>query len=151
MSFKNEFILQQYKILSSRFGETIGTIADSYGEECLYYSILIFENLNRPKIIRVIENMLVRFMHMELSVGIAQVKSKTPLSDDESIVAMSDYFSRHCSEKHLKINDIVENNNERMEILYLYNPSRKYVDEIEYIYSVLFSEIYDLTSNVIED
>ena len=58
------------------------------GESCnrlLLYCILVYEDMNRPRVIRKIENAIVAFFKCELTVGIAQVKSKKPLTDIESI------------------------------------------------------------------
>ncbi|MFJ6375131.1 hypothetical protein ACIQH9_05320 [Pseudarthrobacter oxydans] len=51
----------------------------------ILYSILIVENYNRPKWVRICENLLVRIPGMELTVGLAQVRSHRPLSDAVSI------------------------------------------------------------------
>ena len=49
-------------------------------------AILIYEDSNRPKIMRIIENALVLLLKQEFTVGIAQVTSDIPLSDKESII-----------------------------------------------------------------
>ena len=75
----------------------LGDIYDNYHEsidlfcrdescnKLLLYSILVYEDMNRPRVIRKIENAIVTFLKCELTVGIAQVKSKKPLTDVESI------------------------------------------------------------------
>ncbi|XMT16990.1 hypothetical protein QTN79_04265 [Candidatus Saccharibacteria bacterium oral taxon 488] len=75
----------------------LGDIYDNYHEsidlfcrdescnKLLLYSILVYEDMNRPLVIRKIENAIVTFLKCELTVGIAQVKSKKPLTDVESI------------------------------------------------------------------
>lgn len=66
----------------------LGDIYDNYHEsidlfcrdescnKLLLYSILVYEDMNRPRVIRKIENAIVTFLKCELTVGIAQVKSK---------------------------------------------------------------------------
>ncbi|KAB7788377.1 hypothetical protein [Bifidobacterium cebidarum] len=56
----------------------------------LLMAILIYEDLNRPWYIRKIENVLVNLPGAQLTVGIAQVKSSVPLSDEESIFKASE-------------------------------------------------------------
>lgn len=51
----------------------------------LFYAILIYEDINRPAWLRKAENIIVRFTKKELTVGIAQVKSRKPLTDIESM------------------------------------------------------------------
>ena len=75
----------------------LGEIYDNYHEsidlfckdescnKLLLYSILVYEDRNRPRLIRKIENTIVTLFKCELTVGIAQVKSKKPLTDVDSI------------------------------------------------------------------
>lgn len=51
----------------------------------LFYAILIYEDMNRPAWIRKVENIIVKLTKKELTVGIAQVKSRKPLTDIESM------------------------------------------------------------------
>ena len=51
----------------------------------LLLSILIYEDMNRPAIIRLLEQLCVRIPNVRLSVGLAQVQSDTPINDDDSI------------------------------------------------------------------
>lgn len=63
---------------------------------CLGYttmlSILVYESLNRPKIIRLLENIFVKYTKLECTVGIAQISSKKPLSDEASIDLLAQKF-----------------------------------------------------------
>lgn len=51
----------------------------------LLYSVVIYEDMNRPSWLRKVENCLVRVPGISLTVGIAQVRSNRVLSDSESI------------------------------------------------------------------
>lgn len=51
----------------------------------LLEAIVIHETFNRPKLIRRFENLLVRLPSIKLSVGLSQIQSNHPLSDEESI------------------------------------------------------------------
>ena len=51
----------------------------------LLLSILIYEDMNRPAIVRWLEQLCVRIPKVRLSVGLAQVQSDTPINDDDSI------------------------------------------------------------------
>lgn len=56
--------------------------------ECLIRAIVSNENLNRGKIARALERLLVRIPKLRLTVGIAQVASERPLTDEESITLL---------------------------------------------------------------
>lgn len=83
---RNNYIIDSYNYIKDKFSEDILYACKKY--DCslpLLYAILIFENMNRPKIFRKIEELVVRTTNIPLTVGIAQVKSNKPLTDQESI------------------------------------------------------------------
>ena len=80
------FVITSYRKLEGKYGVEIDKLtASQNASKALVYSILIYEDMNRPALVRFIERRIVQLTHKELTVGIAQVKSKTPLSDIESI------------------------------------------------------------------
>lgn len=88
------YIINSYSSLAAKYGETIeAASAKQKTSRSLLYSVLIYENMNRPKWLRRIENTTVRLTGLELSVGIAQVKSKVPVTDEESIILASKLLS----------------------------------------------------------
>jgi hypothetical protein len=91
----------------------------------LLYSILIVENYNRPLWIRKLENLLVRLPHTELTVGIAQVRSRRHLTDAESIdraiAIIRTSMTEH--ESHKKLSGVPS---PPTEVLNDYNPSGEY-------------------------
>lgn len=99
----------------------------------LLYAILIYESLNRPLPIRKIENLWVKITRCTATVGIAQVKSNVPLTDVQSI------------EKAAKILEKSEINNAGSDwdsLIYRYNSSKKYVQNIWKIITVLESRAH---------
>lgn len=83
---KEKFVEKSFWEIYIKFNDII--IIASRENRCssnLLYSILIYENLNRPLIIRKLENLLVLLPRVSLTVGIAQIWSNKPLSDEESI------------------------------------------------------------------
>jgi hypothetical protein len=80
------YVVHWFDKLHSIHGERISAKAnDDVVLKLMLYSILIVENYNRPGWMRKVENLLVRLPHTELTVGIAQVRSRRPLSDAASI------------------------------------------------------------------
>lgn len=84
---KRGFIREKAELVLSRLGYRIRQVAEQYDlEPAFILAILTYEDLNRPQFIRRVENLLVRIPGLKLTVGIAQVRSSKPLSDEESIV-----------------------------------------------------------------
>lgn len=99
-----KFILQRKQIFSARYGKVIQTLIDKNypanesnkesepdGKKefiALLYAIMIYEDFNRPSYLRCIENILARLpapFHREYTLGIMQMRSDKPLTDEESI------------------------------------------------------------------
>lgn len=119
-------INKQFELMQNSFGTVISKNAELYKTSVgLLYAILIYEDLNRPKQVRKLENWIVRLFHVRLTVGIAQVLSDVPLTDEQSIEVASEILkgSEGMQWKQL------------CELLWSYNPSQKYQDEVLNIYS----------------
>jgi len=87
---KMNYIKSSYDVIQSQFDKTIKECCTK--NNCsvpLMYSILIFENMNRPRLFRLIENFIVKIFKLRLTLGIAQVSSRLPLSDIQSITMAS--------------------------------------------------------------
>lgn len=102
----------------------------------LIRAILVFEDMNRPAWIRLIERVLVLVPRVRMTVGVAQVRSDRPLSDFESIT---------CAHKLLvERNEELDNSGkpggeERKikQLLEMYNPDKKYIEEVRSVYSLI--------------
>lgn len=82
----SNYVVSSYTKIRDKYAVVIeGACAEHLCSKQILYAVLIYENMNRPNLLRSFENWLVRLFHLELTVGIAQVKSDKPLSDEESI------------------------------------------------------------------
>jgi len=85
IAFTN-YVVRSFYDIYNNYHESIDLYCkDESCNKLLLYCILVYEDMNRPRVIRKIENAIVTFFKCELTVGIAQVKSKKPLTDIESI------------------------------------------------------------------
>ena len=83
------FIMQQGEVISHKYGSILQQVSEKNNiNSIIMEAILVYENLNRPSMIRHVENCLVGFMPFTMTVGIAQVSSDRKLSDEESIDIM---------------------------------------------------------------
>ena len=114
------------------------------------YSILIFENFNRPRIIRWFERIWIRFSKEDLTLGIMQTKSSTPISDTESVKK----GTQNLFEKYLEYKSEEYTCSLFRRVIKRHNPDKKYVRQVLFIskaiidnqlkkedYSGIFSEI----------
>ena len=107
------------------------------------YSIMIFEDFNRPKNARLIENFVAKHSPREITLGIMQVKTDKLITDEQSILLGIDKiissFSRYLV-------DYKSNYGFFSDCIYLiledYNLGEEYSDSVKNIYDILSMKIY---------
>lgn len=80
---KQNYCKKAYKHHKERFHSIIKVESVDTLSESLIYAILLYENFNRPKLIRMVER--ITFPHIAKSLGPMQVKTETSLSDFDSV------------------------------------------------------------------
>lgn len=78
--YKNEYIEKKWYINSEDF-----KIINLCYLKLIIYSIMIFEDFNRPKNARIIENLLAKHSSKEITLGIMQIKTDQLITDEQSI------------------------------------------------------------------
>lgn len=127
---KSQIVIRNYLHISNCFGEVINKVCSEHQtSKALLFSILVYEDLNRPQWIRRIENILVRLPGAKLTVGIAQVTSTFPLSDTESIELASEKLAFTDSAPE----------NQVIRSIHRYNPSNRYIASVLEIRGILLA------------
>ena len=99
----NYFYKKYRKLLLQEFKENVVL-------NRLFFSIMIYEDMSRPKIIRFFEKILFPFAVIKTS-GIMQIKNKTFLTDEESVVLAQNkilnYYNEYKSHEEYKLVQIL--------------------------------------------
>lgn len=104
------------------------------------YAIIIFEDFNRPKNARRIENLIARHSSKTKTLGIMQVQSKQLITDIESIHLGMDKIAQSFT-IYLNTNNKYYSYSLLSHILHDYNTGHNYVDSVENILNILSKEI----------
>jgi hypothetical protein len=83
---KENYLKSRYEHFKKLYGALIKDITKNEVLESVTYAILIYEDFNRPKIIRIIENLKHRFSNESHTLGVMQVRSDTLINDKESVI-----------------------------------------------------------------
>ena len=86
MQQEANYIALSYGKIKERYDQVIRGACKS--EDCsrkLLYAVLIYENMNRPEYIRAFERIVVSLTKRRMTIGIAQVSTTKPISDEDSI------------------------------------------------------------------
>jgi len=128
----SNYVMSSYTVIKDKYSIDIIGACDKY--QCsipLLYSILIYENMNRPALIRSLENQLVKVFRLELTVGIAQIKSNKLLTDKESIYGAAKILS------NTKCINIIDKSKEYQDAISKYNLGTNYADSVYTVLSKL--------------
>ena len=124
-----KYIVKKYYKFSSKYDDII----DIKNKEIktLTYAIMIYENYNRPILIRLFEYIKL-ILSGKASLGIMQVSTTKFITSRESVELGYNIIKENY--KSLKKMDLEE---KLKKVIFMYNKSDKYVDEVLYIYCVL--------------
>lgn len=83
---KNKYLVKRYNYFKAKYHSMIREMTNNnVFLEIIVYSILIYEDFNRPKVIRFIENISFKIYKRRHSLGVMQVQTNEPINDKESI------------------------------------------------------------------
>lgn len=156
---KKCYIESMHKGFSFKYENTIEQLIKNKDEifiekeKALIYSVLIYENFNRHKLIRILEKLFFWTGKVKTS-GIMQVSSKKYLSDMDSLKIGAAILIDKYEQVFKKTFEDTENEQHsfhvaRRESIKSYNPDRKYIDEVEAIHTEL-KGIYPKSSDLYE-
>ncbi|MCI1675362.1 MAG: hypothetical protein LKI28_03635 [Ancrocorticia sp.] len=125
---KTDAVLARFASLQSQFRHIVeSACSTNHCSKNLLWAVLIYEDMNRPAFVRIIENWLVRLPGVSMTVGIGQVASLTPLTDEQSIERAASLLAN--SEAVMTRYDL-EQNTDANQKLAKYNDDPRYTDEI---------------------
>ena len=128
----NNYIIDRYENFSSKYDYLI--ITNNKKLKILVYAIMIYEDFNRPKVLRFFEYIKL-FFYKSATLGIMQVNSKKIINDKQSVEeGFKKIKNCYMSSKHKKHELRLK------EVIYDYNKSYDYVDEIIEIYNILYKK-----------
>lgn len=148
---KRKYILKKYKDFNKEYEKIIKQISkEDNAFDLLVISILIFENFNRPFILRYIERIYCFLFRKTITQGIMQISSNKVISDTESVkIGTDNLFNVY---KEIKSEQNIYNPYRRT--IKRHCPDKKYIRQILFIakaiidaesdrgkYSEIFEEI----------
>jgi hypothetical protein len=141
---KANYLRDRYATYKSLYGEIIEGIAETKRQEALIYAVLIIEAFNRPKLYRLIENVLFWFGFAK-TLGIMQVTTEKYIDDEESVRLGATKIVKDHLQAKLKVEARSYSRGSwaiRAEVLELYNPDGEYIREVDGLYDEIVSQFY---------
>lgn len=82
---KDNYLKSRYYYFKGFYGQIIKDLTNNERLESIVYAIIIYEDFNRPKIARQVENLKFRLTKKPHTLGVMQVRSDKLISDLESV------------------------------------------------------------------
>jgi hypothetical protein len=83
---KLKYLKSRYNYFKKKYGKQIKEIVKNDVLEAITYAIIIYEDFNRPKLIRIIENVKFRVTKKAHTLGVMQITTSRLLTDSESVM-----------------------------------------------------------------
>lgn len=137
---KEMYLIKTYTHLKSKYDKAISKVCNNYFFIQVVYAIMIYENFNRPKIVRWIENIHFWITKKPHTLGIMQVTSSKWINDEQSISLATDKILSDCeciiqeyakNEQSFYLESVVA------KIAGKYNRDDDYVEEVGQIFSTI--------------
>lgn len=131
-----EYIVMNYAKLRNRFRDIV-EVKENKDLVTLLYAIMVYENLLTPPAMRKLNSYVYRFTNQEVKSGIMQMKSKTYLTDQESITLsikkLRKIMDKIKQDKKLKLTE----DKKQEYILTKYKNKAEYTKNVLAIYHVI--------------
>lgn len=141
---KAKYLLNRYRTYKKAYGPIIEEVSETKRQEALIYAVLIVETFNRPKLYRLMENVLFYF-GLARTLGVMQVTTERYITDEESVRLGAEKIVKD----HLKAELKVEARRfaggswaVRREVLEMYNPDGEYIREVDGLYDEIVNNFY---------
>lgn len=141
---KDNYITSRYNYFKSLYGKIIAEITKNEMLENITYAILIYEDFNRPKVIRLIESIASNFYSKPLTLGVMQFRSSKKITDEESVILgttkiVNDFkkYENEYKDSEFYIYSAIQ------AVIQSYNGGTKYQSEVSELRSILQEKYYE--------
>lgn len=126
------YVVKKFNEFFDKYSECLTIDYDNRNVCILLFAIMIFENYNRGRFLRTLENIKVS-IGKSATVGIMQVKSNRILTNEESIIVAYNLLENEIFQEDKQIDDEMQIRDYAFE----YNPDEDYARSVSFVYQLL--------------
>jgi hypothetical protein len=150
---KNNYLKSRHTYFKNMYGKKIKEITQNEVLEAITYAILIYEDFNRPKLARIIENLKFRLTKKPHTLGVMQVSSTKLLTDFESVILgttkIVDAYKSYLQKPNEENYDYYEWS-AMSQIISDYNTGTSYSYEVTELAQTIKEEFYKGTNDTLD-
>ncbi|RYD96128.1 MAG: hypothetical protein EOP54_14485 [Sphingobacteriales bacterium] len=143
----------RYNYYNKLYGKLITNITKNEILEAITFAIIIYEDFNRPKLARIIENIKFRLTNRPHTLGVMQVTTSKLLTDLESVslgtTKIVDAYKMYLQKPIEKNQDYYEWST-ISEIISEYNTGKSYSNEVTELTLEIKEEFYKKTNDTLD-
>lgn len=150
---KDNYLQSRYQYFKRSYGQLIKELTNNEILESIVYAVIIYEDFNRPKIARQIENFKFKVTKKPHTLGVMQVKSDKLLSDFESVRLGTEKIVKAYKSHIEKLEETNESFYEWTAIYSIiedYNSGSSYGSEVSELADIIKSTFYKDTNDTLE-
>jgi hypothetical protein len=147
---KKNYLKTRYNYFKKLYGKQIKEITQNEVLEAITFAILIYEDFNRPKLVRIIENIKFRLTKKPHTLGVMQVTTSKLLTDIESVtLGTTKIVDAHKTYLQKPIEEYQDNYElfAMSEIISQYNTGTSYINEVSELAHSIKEEFYKETND----
>ncbi|WP_276975166.1 hypothetical protein [Flavobacterium filum] len=150
---KDNYLKSRYHYFKRFYGQLIKDLTNNEILESIVYAIIIYEDFNRPKIVRQIENLKFKLTKKPHTLGVMQVRSDKLISDLESVKLGTEKivnaYKRYLENSTQRSSDYFEWN-ARNYIINDYNAGISYNEEVNELADIIKNTFYKDTNDALD-
>lgn len=153
---KKTYLKARYNYFKNLYGKKIKKITQNEVLEAITYAIIIYEDFNRPKLARIIENIKFLITKKPHTLGVMQVSTTKLLTDSESVIlgttkivdAYKLYLQKAAKEN--EENEYYDELTAMSQIISDYNTGTSYCYEVTELTQTIKEEFYKETTDTLD-
>ena len=150
---KDNYLKNRFQYFKRNYGQLIKELTNNEILESIVYAVIIYEDFNRPKIVRQIENLKFKVTKKPHTLGVMQVRSDKLLSDIESVRLGTEKivkaYKNHI-EKYKKTDESFYEWTVKYSIIEDYNSGSSYSSEVGELADIIKTTFYKDTNDTLD-
>lgn len=150
---KDNYLKSRYQYFKRNYGQLIKELTNNEILESIVYAVIIYEDFNRPKIARQIENLKFKVTKKPHTLGVMQVKSDKLLSDIESVRLGTEKIVKAYKNHIEELKETDESFYEwtaKYSIIEDYNAGSSYSSEVSELADIIKTTFYKDTNDTLD-
>src|SRR5258706_1602454 len=144
---KETYLKLRYYKFRSELDEIIRGVTANKKLQALAYAILTYEDFNRPKAARLIENLKFRLTKKPMTLGVMQIRSSELISDEQSVKRGVERILKDLKEIQDKreIEEVGDYRDWRLlpKLVEKFNGGQSYNQEVTELFGIIWRKYYD--------